>query len=146
LHCLAKSTKFAHAHWVVGKCRTFRNDNAFSKLSHGIQKAWVIWSSLNSAVFRLQIWRGLTPLSNLFRVLQRSTLCVECNILCHRPMQSIKSGQVTRLVHGVYSQVTPQWPLKFYLKLVSDSQCQWMKLASEKPDVELIFKYPWQST
>jgi hypothetical protein len=28
LRCLEKSPKSAHAHWVVGKCRTFRNDNA----------------------------------------------------------------------------------------------------------------------
>jgi hypothetical protein len=34
LHCLAKSLKSTHVHWVVGKCRTFRNDNALSKLSH----------------------------------------------------------------------------------------------------------------
>jgi hypothetical protein len=34
LRCLAKSPKSAHAHWVVGKCRTFRNDNALSKLLH----------------------------------------------------------------------------------------------------------------
>jgi hypothetical protein len=31
---LAKSPKSTHAHWVVGKCRTFRNDRALSKLSH----------------------------------------------------------------------------------------------------------------
>jgi hypothetical protein len=34
LRFLAKFPKSEHAHWVVGKCRTFRNDNALSKLSH----------------------------------------------------------------------------------------------------------------
>jgi hypothetical protein len=34
LYYLAKRPKSAHAHWVVGKCRTSRNDNAISKLSH----------------------------------------------------------------------------------------------------------------
>jgi hypothetical protein len=32
LHCLAKSPKSAHAHWVVGKWEPFRNDIALSKL------------------------------------------------------------------------------------------------------------------
>jgi hypothetical protein len=55
-----------------------------------------------------------TPWSNLFRVLQRSTLRVERNVLwlllCH--MQSINSRQVTRLVHGMLIPSVPRGFLK----------------------------------
>jgi hypothetical protein len=33
VRCLAKSSNSTHAHWVVGKCRPFRNDIALMKLS-----------------------------------------------------------------------------------------------------------------